>query len=108
MEVDNLHATGRTIAGRSGGGKAAARGISTGLDSASGLVGHSMVKSAMSQFVTGVVDDSNKLGNQLENAGDNVSNVASTARSSDEEAAADVQTAIAPNTEISGRINRQI
>lgn len=105
VDVDNLHSTGRTIAGRAGGGRVAARGITTGLDSASGLVGHSVVKSAVSQFVTNhVLDDSNLLGNHLENGGDNV---ASTARSSDQEGANDMQTVIAPTSEVGNRINRQ-
>ncbi|RYJ05245.1 MAG: hypothetical protein EON52_12580 [Actinomycetales bacterium] len=109
VDVDGLHGTGRTIAGRSEGARAAARGLSNGLDSASGSVGHGRIKSALSSFVTDhLVDDSNLLGVQLDNGGNAVSNVASTARSSDEEGARALQTDVGSDTEIGDRINRRV
>lgn len=109
VEVDGLHATGRKVAGRAEGARAAARGLSQGLDSASGVLGHGRVKSALSTFVTNhVVDDSNLLGQQLDNGGNAVSNVASTARSSDEEGARALQVDIGSDTEIGDRINRRV
>ena len=95
IEVDGLHGAGRTVAGRSTGGQSAANGLKHGLDSASGSVGHGKIKSALSTFVTNnVIDDSNLVGHQLTAAGDNVSNVASTARSSDEENARTLSTEV--------------
>ena len=86
VQVDGLHGAGRTVAGRSAGGQSAANGLKHDLDSASGTVGDARIKSALTAFVTNnVIDDSNAVGHQLTAAGDNVSNVASTARSSDEE-----------------------
>jgi hypothetical protein len=113
VEVDGLHGTGRTIAGRSTGGQSAANGIKQGLDSASGLVGHSRIKSALTSFVTNhVIDDSNLVGHQLSAGGDNVSNVASTARSSDEEHAhalsPDVNLNSDTSSDLNGRINRVV
>ncbi|KQY56052.1 hypothetical protein ASD11_16410 [Aeromicrobium sp. Root495] len=109
VDVDGLHGTGRKIAGRSEGARAAARGLSTGLDSASGTVGHGRIKSALSSFVTDhLVDDSNQLGVHLDTGGNNVSNVASTARSNDEEGARALQADIGLDTEIGDRINRQV
>lgn len=113
VEVEGLHGTGRTVAGRSTGGQSAANGIKHGLDSASGSVGHGRVKSALTTFVTNhVIDDSNLVGHQLTAAGDNVSNVASTARSTDEEGAhvlsTEVNLSSDQSSDLNGRINRVV
>ncbi|MEH3032855.1 MAG: hypothetical protein PGN07_02155 [Aeromicrobium erythreum] len=109
VEVDNLHGTGGTIKGRSENGRAAANGLKNGLDSASTSVGHSRVKGALTSYVTNhVVDDSNKLGVELDTAGSNVEYVAASARSSDEEGARTLQTTVSENTGISDRINRAV
>ena len=108
VEVDNLHRTGGTIKGRSEGGRVAANALKTGLDSASGAVGHGRVKGALSTFVTNhVIDDSNLLGHQLDNAGANVEYVAATAQSEDQEAGRELQATIGENTSISDRINHR-
>lgn len=113
VEVEGLHATGRTVAGRSTGGQSAANGLKHGLDSASGTVGHGRIKSALTAYVTNhVVDDSNLVGHQLTAGGNNVSNVASTARSSDEEGAhtvgVEVNLTSDTSTGLSSRINRAV
>ena len=109
VNVEQLHGAGRTIGGRAGGGRAAARNLGTGLDTASSGIGHAVVKGAISKFVTDhLVDDGILLGHQLEAGGANVSNVASTARATDEESARELQTVIRPTTDISDRINRQM
>ncbi|MET0819759.1 MAG: hypothetical protein ABWY58_02250 [Aeromicrobium sp.] len=95
IDVAGLNGAGRTVAGRSAGGQSAANGLKHDLDSASGSVGHARIKSALTNFVTNnVIDDSNVVGHQLTAAGDNVSNVASTARSSDEESAHAITTEV--------------
>lgn len=111
VEVEGLHGAGRKVAGRSAGGQAAAKGLKEGLDSASGTVGNGRIKTALTSFVTNhVIDDSNLLGHQLTAGGDNVSNVASTARSSDEEGAhalsVEVNGTSDGGTDLSNRINR--
>jgi len=109
VEVDQLHTVGRTIGGRAGGGRAAARNLGTGLDSASGGIGHAVVKGAISKYVSDhLVDDGILLGHQLEAGGANVANVAATARAGDEQAAHDLQSVIAPTTDLNDRINRQV
>lgn len=109
VEVDALHGTGRTISGRSSGGESAAKGLKEGLDSAGGTIGHFAVKSAMTAFVTNdVVDPANKLPVQLTDGGTNVSNVASTARDSDNEGAAALSAPIADASGYASRINRQL
>lgn len=108
VQVDGLHGAGRTVAGRSTGGQSAANGLKHDLDSASGSVGHARVKSALTAFVTNnVIDDSNVVGHQLTAGGDNVSNVASTARSSDEESARSISAEVnATSGEADGLRNR--
>lgn len=106
VEVDNLHRTGGTIKGRAEGGRVAATGLKTGLDSASGAVGHGLVKGALTDFVTNhMLDDSNLLGHQLENGGSNIEFVAATAQSEDTEGGRNMQTTIGENSGISDRIN---
>lgn len=109
VEVSGLHGTGSTISGRSTGADAAAKGLKEGLDSAGGSIGHFAVKSAVTAFVANdIVDAANKLPAQLVDGGHNVSNVASTARDSDNEGAAALSAPIAEATGFSSRINRQV
>ena len=109
VEVGQLYRVGTTMSGRSDSGNAAAKGLKEGLDSASGLLGHPKVGQALTGYVTDhVLDDSAKLGNLLTNGGHNVSNVASTARGSDEAGASNLSTPIAGASEVGNRINRQI
>lgn len=109
VRPDGLHATGRKIAGRSGGGRSAANSLTSNLDGSAARTGHALVTSALRAFVNnGVLDNSILLGNQLENGGDNVSNVASTARNSDEEGARALQLDVATGTDMSDRINRGV
>ena len=109
VEVDGLHGTGRKISGRSTGGQAAANGLKQGLDSASGSVGHGRIKSALTTYVTNhVIDDSNLVGHQLTAGGDNVSNVASTARSGDEEGAHSLANEVNLNSDTSTDLNNRI
>ena len=62
VEVSGLHGTGRTISGRSAGGEAAAKGLKEGLHSAGGSIGHFVVSSAVTSFVSDqVLDPANKL-----------------------------------------------
>ena len=109
IEVDALHGTGSTISARSTGGSAAAKGLMQGLDSAGGSVGHHAVKSAMTAFVTNdVMDPATKLPVQLDDGGHNVSNVAATARDSDNAGAAALAAPISGTSDVGTRINRQI
>lgn len=109
VEVGQLHQVGKTVSGRSATGRAAAKGLKEGLDSATGLLGHPIVSAALTGFVSDhVLDPSNKFANLLEDGGNNVANVASTARSSDESAAANLQTPVSGTSSINDRINRQI
>jgi len=111
IEVDGLKGAGRTVAGRSSGGQSAADGLKYGLDSASESVGHGRVKSALSNFVTdNVLSDSALVGHQLTAGGNNISNVASIARSSDQEnahsLAAEVNSTSGEADGLRSRINR--
>ncbi|KQV74930.1 hypothetical protein ASC61_07925 [Aeromicrobium sp. Root344] len=109
VEVGQLHKVGTTVSGRSTSGHAAAKGLKEGLDSASGGLGHPIVGTALTSFVNDhVLDDSGKLGNLLTDGGHNVSNVASTARNSDEAGAANLATPISTTSEVGDRINRQV
>jgi hypothetical protein len=109
VEVDALHGTGNTISARSTGAGSAAKGLMEGLDSAGGGIGHYAVKSAMTAFVTNdVMDPANKLPVQLTDGGHNVSNVAATARDSDNAGAAALTAPISGTSEVGTRINRQI
>ena len=109
VNVGQLYKVGTTVSGRSESGHAAAKGLKEGLDSAKGSLGHPIVGAALSGYVTDhVLDPSGKLGNLLTAGGENVSNVASTARGSDEQAAADLQTPVSGTSEVGNRINRQI
>jgi len=109
VEVESLHSTGGTIAGRAGHGHAAAKGLKEGLDAAHGSVGHPVVRAALSAFVTtDITDNANKLGTQLTSGGHNVSNVAATARDSDEDGARGLTPGITETTAIDERINRQV
>ena len=109
VEVSQLHTVGTTVSGRSTSGHAAAKGLKEGLDSASGTLGHPIVGTALTSFVNDhVLDDSGKLGNLLTDGGHNVSNVASTARASDEQGGANLSTPIAGTSEVGDRINRQV
>jgi hypothetical protein len=109
VEVSGLHGTGRTISGRSAGGEAAAKGLKEGLHSAGGSIGHFVVSSAVTSFVSDqVLDPANKLPVQLTDGGINVSNVASTARDSDNEGAAALSSPISESSSFSARINRQV
>ena len=109
VEVDALHGTGRTISARSSGGGAAAKGLRRAWTRPAGTVGHFAVKSAMSAFVTNdVMDPATKLPDQLEDGGHNVSNVAATARDSDNAGAAALTAPVSGTSEIGSRINRQI
>jgi hypothetical protein len=109
VEVGRLYEVGTTVSGRAESGNAAAKGLKEGLDSAKGSLGHPIVGAALSGYVTDhVLDPSGKLGNLLTDGGHNVSNVASTARSSDEQAAANLQAPVSGTTDVGSRINRQI
>ncbi|MFI5429963.1 hypothetical protein [Aeromicrobium sp. UC242_57] len=109
VEVGQLHQVGKTVSGRSASGRAAAKGLKEGLDSATGLLGHPIVGAALTGFVSDhVLDPSNKFDNLLEDGGNNVANVASTARASDENAGSNLQTPVAGASDISSRINRQV
>lgn len=109
LEVDALHGTGTTISARSTSGGAAAKGLMQGLDSAGGTVGHHAVKSALTAFVTNdVMDPATKLPVQLTDGGHNVSNVAATARDSDNAGAAALAAPVSGTSEIGARINKQI
>ena len=109
VEVEALHGTGGTIAGRAGHGHAAAKGLKEGLDAAHGQVGHPVVRAALSSFVTtDITDNANRLGDQLTDGGHNVSNVAATARDSDDEGARGLQPDVTGTSTISDRINRQL
>ncbi|MDX6278873.1 MAG: hypothetical protein QOJ72_3001 [Nocardioidaceae bacterium] len=109
VEVTGLHGTGRTISGRSAGGEAAAKGLKEGLHTAGGSIGHFVVRSAVTSFVSDeVVEPANKLPVQLADGGVNVSNVASTARESDNDGAAALSSPIADSSGFSARINRQV
>jgi hypothetical protein len=109
VEVGQLYKVGSTVSNRADSGNAAAKGLKEGLDSAQGSLGHPIVGAALSGYVTDhVLDPSGKLGNLLTDGGHNVSNVASTARSSDEQAAANLQTPLSSTSEVGDRINRQI
>lgn len=109
IEVDGLHGTGRKVAGRSSGGQAAANGLKQGLDAASGSVGHGRIKSALTTYVTNhVIDDSNLVGHHLTAGGDNISNVASTGRSSDEENAHSLAAEVNLNSDASSDLNNRI
>ena len=80
-----------------------------GLDSAGGGIGHYAVKNAMTAFVTNdVMDPATKLPVQLQDGGHNVSNVAATARDSDNAGAAALTSPISGASEVGTRINRQI
>jgi hypothetical protein len=109
VEVGQLHKVGTKVSGRSTGGHAAAKGLKEGLDSASSGLGHPIVGTALTSFVTDhVLDDSGKLGNLLTDGGHNVSNVASTARGSDERGGANLTAPVAESSEVGDRINRQV
>lgn len=109
VEVGQLYKAGTNVSGRAESGHAAAKGLKEGLDAAKGSLGHPIVGAALTGFVTDhVLDASGKLGNLLTAAGHNVSNVASTARNSDEDAAADLRTPITGASTVGNRINQQI
>ena len=109
VEVGQLHNVGTKVSGRSDSGHSAAKGLKEGLDSASGSLGHPIVGTALTSFVTDhVLDDSGKLGNLLTDGGHNVSNVASTARNSDEQGGANLTAPVAESSEVGDRINRQV
>jgi hypothetical protein len=109
VEVGALNGVGSTVAGRSASGSSAAKGLKEGLDSASGSMGHPIVSAAITGFVNNhVLDASGKLGTLLTSAGHNISNVAATARASDEQGAADLKAGISGTTSVSARINGQI
>jgi hypothetical protein len=109
VEVSGLHGTGTTISGRSSAADAAAKGLKEGLDSAGGSIGHFAVKSAVTAFVANdIVEPANKLPVQLTDGGHNVSNVASTARNSDNEGAAALRAPISDASTFNARINRQV
>ena len=109
VEVSALHGTGTTISGRSTAADAAAKGLKEGLDSAGGSIGHFAVKAAVAAFVANdIVEAANKLPVQLEDGGHNVSNVAATARDSDNEGAAALSAPISEASGFSARINRQV
>jgi len=109
VEVGQLYKVGTTVSGRAESGRAAAKGLKEGLDSAKGVMGHPIVGAALGGYVTDhVLDPSGKLGNLLTDGGRNVSNVASTARGSDEQAAADLKAPVSGTSDVGNRINRQI
>ncbi len=109
VEVGSLYKVGTTVSGRSTSGHAAAKGLKEGLDSASGAMAHPVLSAALTNYVTQhVLDPSTKLGSLLTDGGNNISNTAATARNSDDNAAASLQTPVGGTSEIGGRINRQI
>lgn len=108
LEVDALHGTGTRISGRAAGGGSAARGLLTGLDSAHPRMGHPLVRSALSTFVTTeVMDLAHHLATNVSAAGHHVSNVAATGRDSDNDGARglspDLAAAEASYADIDGR-----
>jgi hypothetical protein len=108
VEVSALHGTGTTISGRSSGADAAAKGLKEGLDSAGSSIGHFAVKSAVTAFVANdIVGPANRLPVELTDGGHNVSNVASTARDSDNDGAAALTAPISQTSGFNARINRQ-
>lgn len=88
LDVDGLHRTGATIAGRAAAGGAVARRLVTGLDSAHGGLGHPSVRQALQTYVTNDVNEhARHLEATITAAGHDVSNVAATGRNSDQEGA---------------------
>ncbi len=107
MHVDGLHGVGRTTSSRSSGAQSSSKGLKEGLDGAT--MGHPTVVGALSTFVTGdIVDHANKLPVQVDNAGVNVSNVASTSRDYDNEAGAGLKQPVARSAGDFAHINRQL
>ncbi len=109
VEVDALYLTGKTISERAAGGRAAADGLQHGLDTAGKGVGHDAVKKALSRFVDDHVEEpARNLPRQVEEGGHRTSDVAATARDSDNAGAAALTAPIAGTSEMASRINRQI
>lgn len=107
VDVPGLHGTGRTISHRSGGAGAAANGLKTGLDGA--RMGHHAVHSALASFVTDhVLDHANKLPTQIDGGGVNVSNVASTARDSDNSGGSALQSSVTSTQQSFDFINKRV
>lgn len=91
LDVDGVHHTGGTISGRAAGGGTAARRLVAGLDSAHGGLGHPSVRQALQTYLTtDVTDHAHHLAANITAAGHDVSNVAATARNSDDEGAHDL------------------
>ena len=108
VEVGALYGTGKAISARAAGGGAAAKGLKDGLRSAGSGVGHSAVMNGLSRFVDDLEEQVSILPTQLDEAGKRTSDVAATARDSDNAGAAALTAPIAGTSEMGTRINRQI
>lgn len=100
MEVNELHSAGTSMAGRSGHAQTHANGLKTGVDDATGSVGHAVVKSALNSLLTDhILDPAIKLPGLVGGGGEGIANVAATGRDSDNEGGSSLAAPIAQMTD---------
>lgn len=96
IQVTALHSAGTSMAGRSTHAQTHATGLKTGVDDATGTVGHAVVKSALNSLLTDhILDPAIKLPGLVGAGGEGIANVAATGRDSDNDGATGLAAPIA-------------